>query len=114
MSKYIYFIKPVDQAGPIKIGTSVSPQLRLHEMGAWSPLPLEIIGVVEGTIADEFFLHRCFADCHSHREWFNQTVKLTATIEAILSAGTIDAVRRDLKPVGDRYPCYPVNQGERA
>ena len=113
--KRIYFIKPVGHAGPIKIGTSVSPESRLHDLGAWSPLPLELIGAVEGSIADEFYLHRCFADCHSHREWFTPTPKLIASIEAILSAGTVDAVRSDLKPVGDRYPCYPAKQdGERS
>lgn len=109
----IYFIKPIGHAGPIKIGTSVSPEGRIHDLGAWSPVPLELIGSVKGTISEEFYLHRCFADSHSHREWFNPTPKLLAAMEAILSAGTVDAVRGDLKPVGDRYPCYPATHGKR-
>lgn len=96
----VYFIKPVGLDGPIKIGHSWCPANRLIDLGAWSPWPLELVGHVSSPSEDERFLHRCFADCHSHREWFHSTVRLRETIARILVAGTIDAVRDELKPLG--------------
>lgn len=96
----VYFIKPVGLDGPIKIGHSWCPANRLIDLGAWSPWPLELIGYVASPSEDERFLHRCFADCHSHREWFHSTPRLRETITQILDAGTIDAVRSGLIPLG--------------
>jgi hypothetical protein len=73
---YIYFLKPKKRPGPIKVGCSALPQSRLEIFMAWSPFPLEIIGKVPGTLKDEGFFHRCFADCHSHGEWFRATPRL--------------------------------------
>jgi hypothetical protein len=103
----VYFLKPVGMAGPIKIGCSCVPEERLSVLAAWSPIDLELIGSVVGTFQDERWLHRCFADAHHRREWFLATPKLVAAIDAILSAGTVDAVRAELKPVGTKYPCFP-------
>ncbi|HEX2753662.1 MAG TPA: GIY-YIG nuclease family protein [Alphaproteobacteria bacterium] len=104
---YVYFIKPTAYSGPIKIGCSKWPDNRLSDILAWSPIPLEILGSVPGDFSDERYLHRCFADAHSHKEWFHPTPKLKATIQTILLAGTVDVVRGDLKPVGTKYPCFP-------
>lgn len=95
----VYFIKPVGMDGPIKIGCSILPEKRLQELTVWSPFPLEVIGSVLGQIADEQFLHRCFADCHSHREWFYSTPALRETITKIL-ASSIEEVRGSLSPRG--------------
>jgi Meiotically up-regulated gene 113 len=96
----VYFMKPAGLDGPIKIGFSWCPENRLIELSAWSPWPLEVIGSVKTTSKDERLLHACFADCHSHREWFHSTPRLRETINKILAAGSIDAVRGDLKPIG--------------
>jgi len=95
----VYFIKPCGLDGPIKIGASKRPAIRVIDLAAWSPWPLELIGSVEGTTADERFLHRCFADCHSHREWFHSTPDLRDAIRNILEQG-IQFARVSLVPKG--------------
>src|SRR3546814_12747101 len=40
--KRVYFIRPIGQAGPVKIGCSVGPNKRRPELETWSPVPLEI------------------------------------------------------------------------
>lgn len=100
MDPRVYFIKPVGMPGPIKIGHSNYSQARLGTLAAWSPAPLEIIGSAPGTLAVEKAIHDCFADCHSHREWFHPHPRLLAFIEAVVSGVPIaEAVDLD-KPVG--------------
>lgn len=96
----VYFIKPCGLDGPIKIGHSWCPADRVINLSAWSPWPLQLIGAVRAESKDERFLHSCFADCHSHREWFHSTPRLREVIAKIVEAGTIDAIRHDLKPIG--------------
>jgi hypothetical protein len=102
--RYVYFMKPVGMDGPIKIGNSNAPLNRLEGLAAWSPWPLELIGTVPGNFSDESFLHRCFADLHSHREWFRHSEQLATTIASIVAAGSVDAVRGSLQPCGSIRP----------
>lgn len=81
--QFVYFIKPVGRKGPIKIGVSWKPLERLSGLMAWSPVKLEIIATIEGTCKLEHNIHACFADCHSHREWFHPAPRLLAAIEKI-------------------------------
>lgn len=96
----IYFIKPCGLDGPVKIGISEIPLTRLEQISVWSPWPLELIGYVPGEQEDETFLHECFFNVHIHREWFHSTPILRDTIRKILQAGTVNAVRGQLEPVG--------------
>lgn len=96
----VYFIKPVGMDGPIKIGHSTNPPKRLLDLGAWSPFPLELIGSVPGVLADESFIHDCFADIHSHREWFKPEPALLQAIAKVLAAGSVDVLRGVLTPTG--------------
>src|SRR6185312_8112429 len=96
---YVYFIKPIGRKGPIKIGCSNCPESRLVGLAAWSPFRLEIIGRTPGSLSDEGFLHQCFADSHSHHEWFHFTLLLGDTINRIL-ASSIEEVRDSLVPKG--------------
>lgn len=97
--KYVYFLKPKNMDGPIKIGCSDIPVNRLMAFAVWSPFPLELIGSAVGTLRDEQFLHRCFADSHSHSEWFHSTPALRAMIQKAVVSGTIEAVKADLVEV---------------
>lgn len=72
----VYFIKPVGANGPIKIGVSHHPKARLGQFCAWSPVPLELVLAIPGSMALERRIHRHFADAHSHREWFHATPRL--------------------------------------
>jgi hypothetical protein len=84
----IYFVKPVGQQGPIKIGsTRGSVQLRLSQMMSGSPVPLELI--VEALGDYELALHGHLADARSHGEWFRPVPRLLAGIEALKSGARI-------------------------
>lgn len=96
----VYFVKPVGLDGPIKIGCSDVPANRLLALGAWSPFPLELIGSVPGVMTDESFMHQCFADTHSHREWFHFTPALGAAIAKVLAAGTVTILEATHTPKG--------------
>jgi hypothetical protein len=87
--KQIYFIKPVGMPGPVKIGCSDVPTKRLKELSTWSPFPLEIVAVTEGTFELESNVHACFADTHSHREWFHASDRLTAVMARIAKGAKI-------------------------
>jgi hypothetical protein len=100
----VYFIKPVGLDGPIKIGCSSWPDTRLIDLAAWSPFPLELIGAVPGTYQDESFLHRCFSDIHSHREWFHSTPNLRAAITTIIAGGAVSAIKATHAPKGKIRP----------
>jgi len=95
----VYFIKPVGLDGPIKIGCSRIPADRLITLTLWSPFPLEIIGSTQGSYADERFLHQCFANWHSHAEWFHPASGLREEIARILERG-ISYARENLTPIG--------------
>lgn len=99
--RHVYFIKPIGMDGPIKIGISNVPQSRLYSLTLWSPWPLEIIGSVVGAAEDETYLHDCFADHHLHHEWFASSHKLREAIQAIIHAGTVDAIRGETDRVGN-------------
>lgn len=95
----VYFIKPSGFDGPIKIGFSGKPDARLTELNAFSPFPLELIGAVPGGHSDEYFLHCCFADHHSHREWFHTSDKLLNAIAAVIGFGSVEPIKATLTPV---------------
>ena len=98
--KKVYFLKPVGMDGPIKIGSSFDPMKRLRTLSVWSPFPLELIGAVSGDCSDELFLHRHFADLHSHREWFRSSPLLRGTIEKILGGASFKNACADIAEKG--------------
>ena len=85
----VYFIRPIGMAGPVKIGTSRSPDKRLTTLATWSPFPLEIVCSIEGGYRLEQQFHTKFFDLHINREWFRWTPELELTMQSII-AGTFD------------------------
>src|SRR3546814_2554543 len=83
--KRVYFIRPIGQAGPVKIGCSVGPNKRRHELETWSPVPLAIVAEIDGGFDIERRFHAKFQDNHERREWFNWSPGLDDTITAIRS-----------------------------
>lgn len=87
---FVYFLRPIGQDGPVKIGSSVAPEVRLATYMHWSPLPLEIaatLQVAKRSVEGRF--HSAFRHLHTHHEWFRADPALTAAIDAI-RAGTFD------------------------
>jgi len=99
MTKRIYFMKPVGLPGPIKIGCSRMVNERLVQLAAWSPWPLEIIYSEAGEHELERTLHRCFADYHSHLEWFHPGERLTRALERLVASDSSIAEAIDLSDV---------------
>lgn len=97
---FVYFIKPVNMPGPIKIGCSQKPDGRLDSINAWCPFKLEMLVSIPGTFDLETRLHKCFAEYHTHGEWFSENDKLTQGINA-LKAGVPVEEAFDLSVLGN-------------
>jgi hypothetical protein len=87
MSGYVYFIRPIGMPGPVKIGHSHGPVDRLAQLNPASPYQLELAVYVEGNQELERNIQNCFADVHSHCEWFHPAPRLL-TLIAALQVGT--------------------------
>lgn len=85
----IYFLRPVGSNGPIKIGCSSWPEKRLPQYMKWSPVPLEIIGVIDGSKTLEGRIHKHLWRDRLHHEWFDATPSVLEAVHQIL-AGTFD------------------------
>lgn len=90
----VYFIKPVGQLGPIKIGFTVRVAHRLHDHEVQSPLLLELICTAPGGPQDERLVHECFADQQMHGEWFAWSKGLQAVIDHVGATGALPELKR--------------------
>lgn len=97
---FIYFIKPVDAEGPIKIGFTENVAKRFAAIQSCSPLPLELIGYFAGEGRHETILHRLFREQRSHLEWFHPSPELVAFAQQHSGALT-----------GDVHQAAPVEEG---
>jgi hypothetical protein len=82
-SRYVYFIRLVDQRGPVKIGVSKTPEARLRQIQESCPFPLEIAAAMPGAFGLERRFHAYFLADHSHHEWFRSSARIGAVIEDI-------------------------------
>lgn len=73
----------------IKIGWSACPPLRLRNLAAWSPEPLDLLVHTRGNMRDERALHKRYIDRHSHHEWFRASPEMLADIELIKKVGKL-------------------------
>lgn len=67
----VYFVGADE--GPVKIGTTTEPHVRLQRMQSGSPVTLKIIAAVPGGSLLESGYHTVFADHRLHGEWFNRS-----------------------------------------
>lgn len=86
---HIYFMKPVEMPGPIKIGCSRFVGQRLDTLMAWSPFPLETMASAVGDFRLERHLHDRFAHCRLHKEWFDPSIDLLERIEKVRCGASI-------------------------
>jgi len=75
----LYFAKAKN--GLIKIGQSGDPDRRLRDLQTMSPIPIDMVLVLDGMAASEGALHEWFADSRTHGEWFRPTDRLLDAIE---------------------------------
>lgn len=90
MTGYVYFLKPVGQAGPIKVGHSICPMDRLDSLRTWSPIDLEIIASFKGPREIETAIHHRFAHCHLRGEWFEPVAELVSLAVGIRDGGKLE------------------------
>lgn len=102
---YVYFMRPVGQAGPVKIGCSGSPKHRLLQLAEWSPFPLEIVAEMPGDYRLEARLHAHFGADYSHHEWFAWSADLEGVMQAV-AAGTF--VPGDLRTAAIPFKTRPA------
>ncbi len=105
--RWVYFIRPVGQQGPVKIGVTASIDNRLKHYMAWSPMALEIAATISGGFDLEARLHGKFIDDHLHHEWFGGSAEMDRTI-AEINRGRFDASSlpprpRPLSMTADQY-----------
>lgn len=108
---FVYFVRPIGRDGPVKIGCSIDPEVRLATHGLWSPEPLEIaatIQVEKRSVEGRF--HSAFRHLHTHHEWFRADPALTAVIDAV-RAGTFDVTT--LPPTTQLYRAHDYWTDER-
>lgn len=88
---FVYFIQ-AEMGGLIKIGTSIDLLKRLTHMQASSPVPLRIIGCIDGDYKVERSIHAEFAVERRHYEWFEPSERLMAFMaERLITAGIAEA-----------------------
>ena len=76
----IYFIKHTNF---VKIGYTNEINNRLSQLQVSCPIKLCILGLIEGTVEDEYTHHLKFKHLHSHGEWFKHTQELDKFIETL-------------------------------
>lgn len=92
---YIYFIQSKGD-GPIKIGfTGDDPRKRMVKIQSDCPWPVDLLGAIKGTIAQEKRIHLVLAPFRTQGEWFEATpIVLAAVAEALRVGETIAAPRK--------------------
>jgi hypothetical protein len=85
----VYFIRPVGQLGPVKVGFTTAVSGRLRKLGSDVPFPIEVAAECDGDEMLERRFHALFFDLRTHGEWFNASPRIDSVIEAI-RAGAFD------------------------
>ena len=96
-AKHVYFLRPVGQQGPIKIGCSATPAKRLRSVEIWSPVQLEMVASAPGGHAHEWTLHSMFGEDRLHGEWFAVTPDLMKIISYVSENGPSAAARASIR-----------------
>lgn len=84
----VYFIRDSFN-GFVKIGYSKSPLNRFSDLAGGHPTPLDLIGVVPGTVAHEREAHRLWSPLRIGGEWFIERPELIAWFRKCLSENKV-------------------------
>jgi len=102
-NRFVYFVKPINHMGPIKIGSSTDVVARFARHCSSSPLPLEILVQIPGSWALERTLHEVFSYAHSHLEWFHPVDALLRGVHALRAGASVDVAFDLTKKTGSIY-----------
>lgn len=80
---HIYFVKPINECGPVKIGFTGQAKKRLSQLLLWSPVDLEFVCFVRGPKEWETRAHKYFAADYIRNEWFAWSWKLHKAIRRL-------------------------------
>ncbi len=95
----VYFIQDTVKTD-VKIGFCLRrPEKRLAALQTGNPNPLRLVGHVAGSERHERRLHKLFAGCHLHGEWFTSAV--LADVGEILACASLDAWLRSRETSAD-------------
>lgn len=78
-TNYVYFAT-YGGRGPIKIGISCAPEVRLRDWGSGLPYAPILLGMFSGSHKDERALHLRFAHLRLRGEWFRRAPELMVVI----------------------------------
>lgn len=81
----VYFAKAA--SGPVKIGTSSNPKVRLRGIRSGLPEEIELLATLPGSFECERYLHGVYADERIRGEWFNPSTRLCAMIDRLRVQG---------------------------
>jgi hypothetical protein len=70
----IYFVRRTDSVEGIKIGTTIRLSQRIKQLEKKEGVSLKVLGIMDGSYADEAALHRRFIRIDG--EWFHPTPEL--------------------------------------
>lgn len=79
---WIYFIQSI-QGGPIKIGWSFNPAVRIANLIPLNPWPLRFLALTPGYAQDEKAMHERFRHHRLHGEWFADAADLLDLIASL-------------------------------
>jgi hypothetical protein len=79
----VYFVRPVGELGPVKIGCSANVERRRAQLQTEADKRLEIVAAAPGSMDDERRIHSLFWHDHIRREWFNWSPILQLLIDAV-------------------------------
>lgn len=103
---FVYFIQSPD-GGPIKIGHTLHPLLRLKQIQAHSPVPVAIKAAMSGTPKLEKEYHARFKALRLHGEWFEPDAELISFMDEIGlpdNLGQVPNYNADFKSVSPYRP----------
>lgn len=77
--KFVYFLAALNRS-MVKIGYTASVQSRFQTYKTHSPVPIELLAIVSGSIADEWRIQAYYKARLAHGEWFYSTPQMLADI----------------------------------
>ena len=77
----IYAVRPTGAQGPVKIGACTDLTRRLRMLNTGSPVRLEVIATLAGSVELEKRIHKALASVRERGEWFTHGPIVASVLE---------------------------------